>query len=155
MEKCESLVSKHLWGTEIILCRVKTGKDKDGNILGYTGKELIVMPNGMASSIHYHVRKTETFCVERGILELEVFKRWLRDPKKKCAVELDFKTELVPGDTCTLYPLTPHRFSAQGAKIVIFKEFSTWDDPDDSIRLLLAGVRMKPPPVVKRRGRGK
>lgn len=150
MEKCESLSSKHLWGMEIILCRVKTGKDKDGNILGYTGKELVVMPNGMASSIHFHVRKTETFCVERGILELEVFKRWPRNPKKKCAVELDFKTELVPGDTCTLYPLTPHRFSAKRA-IVIFKEFSTWDDPEDSIRLLPAGVRKEPSPVRKRR----
>lgn len=135
----------HLWGLETTLCQVDLGKDGAGRPLGYTGKELILFPNGNASSIHYHVWKTETFYVERGNVELEVYRPWLytatEAPEElaiKRELKLDYCSLLRPGMIATLYPMIPHRFYVKSG-LAIFKEFSTWDDPEDSHRLVPAG----------------
>lgn len=148
METCCGIpvASTHLWGIEKTLCQVKTGTGKDGMTYGYTGKELIVTSNQHTSSVHFHERKTETFYVERGTLEVEVFRPWPADFKKsgkadftdKSPLLLDYGTSVQPGGILTILPLVPHRFYTLG-EIVIFKEFSTWDDPEDSYRVIQAG----------------
>jgi hypothetical protein len=48
----------------------------------YCGKILVALPNGMACSIHYHKRKTETFHVLKGRLFLQLFSLGLLSPAR-------------------------------------------------------------------------
>lgn len=95
----------------------------------YCGKILVALPNGMACSIHYHKKKTETFHVLKGRLHLQLF---TIDGK------LTEQSVLNGGDSLTLAPLTPHRFWATD-EICEFLEVSTQDMPDDSYRIVDSG----------------
>ena len=153
--------STHLWGTETVLCAVKTGEDTEGKAYGYTGKEMEVLPNGNVSSVHFHIRKTETFYVERGNLELDIFRPLERfwawpmeqreggsDPfKDRSPLQIAYHAVLLPGKIITILPGTPHRFFAR-ENVVIFKEFSTWDDPEDSLKIIPAGTLESQGPLV-------
>lgn len=91
----------------------------------YCGKILTILRN-KSCSIHYHEKKMETFYVIEGAIVLEVYKDL---ELTKCQTHL-----LVRGDSVTLEPRTPHKF--YGVEPVNrFIEFSTHDDPKDSIRL--------------------
>jgi D-lyxose ketol-isomerase len=95
----------------------------------YCGKILVALPNGMACSIHYHKRKTETFHVLKGRLFLQLF---------SLEGELLEEKNLAAGDSLTLVPLTPHRFWAID-EVCEFLEVSTQDVPEDSYRLVDSG----------------
>jgi mannose-6-phosphate isomerase-like protein (cupin superfamily) len=95
----------------------------------YCFKEMTVVPNGMASSIHYHVAKTETFIVRSGRVVLE-----LHDPEKP--VE---RLVLEPGQTYTIPARLPHRFWCAGEEIARFDEVSTHDEGSDSYRIIESG----------------
>lgn len=110
------------WGTEEIIV--------NGD---YCGKRLTVMP-GYACSIHYHLKKTETFFVLDGRLSLELYKPYCTGIQAEpigCKI-------LRAGRSMTIDPLTPHRFWAY-REPVRFMEFSTTDADEDSIRLLESG----------------
>ena len=95
----------------------------------YCGKILVALPNGMACSIHYHKRKTETFHILKGSLHLQLF---------TLDGTLTEQSVLEPGDTLTLPPLTPHRFWTT-EEVCEFLEVSTHDEPEDSYRLVDSG----------------
>jgi D-lyxose ketol-isomerase len=95
----------------------------------YCGKILVALPNGMACSIHYHKKKTETFHILKGRLHLQLF-----TIEGKLVTERD----LMAGDSLTLPPLTPHRFWA-AEEVCEFLEVSTHDAPEDSYRLVDSG----------------
>lgn len=138
--------SSHEWGFEEVLCRVNLGVTVQRNTIGYTGKELVVFNNGNASSIHFHALKTETFFVEKGLLCLEIYKLIVFPATKedipKLKLELVDTLLLKPRDTFTLIPLTPHRFYAPKS-VAVFKEFSSWDSPEDSYKIVPAGPLVK------------
>lgn len=114
------------WGTEEIIVNSD-----------YCGKRLTVMP-GCACSIHYHVKKTETFFVLDGRLALELYKpRYPREIVDELP-ELIGRKILRAGRSLTIGPLTPHRFWAY-SEPVRFMEFSTEDKSEDSIRLVESG----------------
>lgn len=110
------------WGTEEIIV--------NGD---YCGKRLTAMP-GYACSIHYHIKKTETFFVLDGRLALELYGTYCAGNK----LELLGCKLLRAGRVLTLEPLTPHRFWAY-SEPVRFMEFSTTDLAEDSIRLCESG----------------
>jgi D-lyxose ketol-isomerase len=124
----EGIISKQ-WGYEKILV----------NCVEYCGKILLLLPNGKASSVHYHRKKKETFHVLEGYVEIEVWSctdkygsndlgHWGRTTR----------ATLAPGMSLTLDPLVGHRFWAKReiAKII---EFSMFDEPNDTYRLIDAG----------------
>jgi D-lyxose ketol-isomerase len=105
---------------------------------GYTGKILTVLPNGNASSIHYHKLKHETFYISRGCLALEVF----TFEGKTLSSEPVARINMATGTVITLPAYTPHRFWAE-KEVAEFVEISTPDDPADSYRLVKSGPAPK------------
>jgi mannose-6-phosphate isomerase-like protein (cupin superfamily) len=92
----------------------------------YCAKWLIIEPMKRCS-MHYHPIKKETFVVIRGKVLLEQ-----RDVRG-----LPIEESLYPGDSRTIMPKTPHRFSSVlGAKIL---EISTHHEDLDCIRLEPSG----------------
>jgi len=110
------------WGTEEIIVNSN-----------YCGKRLTVMP-GYACSIHYHIKKTETFFVLDGRLTLELY----RPHGIGNQLDLIGCKLLHAGRALTIEPMTPHRFWAY-SEPVRFMEFSTPDEAEDSIRLCESG----------------
>lgn len=113
----------------------------------YCGKRLTVVPNGNACSVHYHLKKRETFFVERGSLFLEIWRPLAGFESKQVLGQPITLADFQPrpnfrlmrvGDKCTLHPGIAHRFWTKG-EICEFLEFSTHDDPADSIRLVESG----------------
>jgi mannose-6-phosphate isomerase-like protein (cupin superfamily) len=136
---------KKTWGHELIVVTKTRVLEA-----GYTLKILTCEPKGEASSIHYHMKKTETFFVLDGDLKLEI---WL--PRMGCKdklaagtidnndIKLGRTMRLRPGEAVTLEPLVPHRFWANGVR-TRFVETSTPDSPDDSYRIVVAGPAPAP-----------
>lgn len=113
---------KKLWGYERVIV----------NHALYCGKILTVIPNGTACSLHYHIKKHETFHVLRGELLIQT-----------CGRDKQFAPQslvLHPGSTLVLPPWTAHRFWAE-KEVCDFLEISTHDEPEDSIRLIKSGPR--------------
>jgi len=113
----------------------------------YCGKRLTVLPNGFACSIHYHLKKRETFFIERGALFLEIFRPLAGLDSKLVLGQpitlADFQPRpnfrfMKVGEKCTLHPYIAHRFWTK-SEVCEFLEFSTHDNPDDSIRLVESG----------------
>lgn len=102
----------------------------------YCGKRLVVLPNGFASSIHYHKLKTETFHVVEGEIYLEVYGQDVCDYTGD--LKMNELYRLKPLDILTLPVNTPHRFYVK-EKVGIFYEFSTPDFADDSYRIVESG----------------
>jgi len=122
-----------LWGYEKILVNKKQ----------YCGKILVVHPNGKASSIHYHRSKTETFHVLDGFLELELWMYGKVEDGRPGSLLLDdydlvARMTMVAGMTLTLKPGLAHRFWTK-RESARFIEFSSFDDPADTFRLMESG----------------
>jgi quercetin dioxygenase-like cupin family protein len=89
----------------------------------YCGK-ILRFNKGASFSMHYHIKKEETWCVTKGVLKLEYF-----DLKK--AERLERKLE--SGDVVHLLPCTPHKLTALEDSSVF--EVSTEHHEYDSYRV--------------------
>ncbi len=87
--------------------------------------KLLVYTRRIASSLHYHERKHETFYVCSGVFELE---RW-GDPTGEVKTHM----RLVRDDRVILPPGTPHRIRCEVEGVIV--EASTRDDPTDCVRI--------------------
>lgn len=119
--------------------------------MGYTGKILTVIPNGIACSIHYHIKKCETFYITRGTLILQLFE--LLPGFNPHKFKPFTQRALPPLDTIVrevmriglhargyhIPSFVPHRFWAGCNEVAEFIEVSTPDDPADSYRLVESG----------------
>jgi len=101
------------WGDELWI----TNNEK------YCGK-ILRFKKGSAFSMHYHIRKEETWCVTQGKLKLEYF-----DLEKAERLE----KELVEGDVVHLKPCIPHKLTALEDAHVF--EVSTQHFNEDSYRV--------------------
>ena len=89
----------------------------------YCGK-ILRFNKGASFSMHYHVKKEETWVVVRGVLKLEYF-----NLEKAQRLE----RELREGDTVHLVPCVPHKLTALEDSTVF--EVSTQHFEDDSYRV--------------------
>jgi mannose-6-phosphate isomerase-like protein (cupin superfamily) len=118
-------VSKHpvtekVWGSEtLIVNRAFCGK-------------VMTLRRGMRCSLHYHPVKDETFLVTAGRILVEI-----GQPGMAGVAAATREVVLEPGESIDVPPLTLHRFT--GLTDATFVEFSTHDDPADSIRLTPSG----------------
>ena len=92
----------------------------------YWAKRLYIKPK-FRCSLHYHVRKKETFLVESGWIVLE---------------HGGTQSILGPGQFRTILPLEPHRFWAHngGDEERVILEVSTFHSDDDVVRLEPSGA---------------
>jgi D-lyxose ketol-isomerase len=126
------------WGREVLIASNEEA--------GYTGKLLTVLPGGSkrqyCCSIHYHRIKTETFYIDQGELWLELFE--VRMPAGFTEISnllprhlgASRVYRLGPGEAIEITTFLPHRFWAASKVPVQFYEFSTFDTPEDSYRLV-------------------
>lgn len=137
----KSIVPK-LWGYEKII--VNENK--------YCGKILTLLPNKMASSLHFHKQKIETFHVLSGFVKFEIWGRRSSSAHQPSTLYSDLditnyylieRATLIAGMSLTLRPEQPHRFWVID-EIAQFIEFSTPDDPADSYRIVPSG----PAPII-------
>lgn len=102
----------------------------------YCGKRLLVLA-GRRCSVHYHEQKTETFCVQSGRLQVDI--------REGDTIKAHF---LEPGQVLHIPAGTIHQFMASRDTWLL--EFSTHDDPADSIKLergdVLPSERERPRP---------
>ena len=89
----------------------------------YCGK-ILRFKKGSSFSMHYHVKKEETWVVVKGVLNLEYF-----DLEKAERLE----KKLREGDTVHLVPCVPHKLTALEDSTVF--EVSTQHFEDDSYRV--------------------
>ena len=89
----------------------------------YCGK-ILRFNKGASFSMHYHVKKEETWVVVRGALKLEYFN--LEKAER-------LERELREGDTVHLVPCVPHKLTALEDSTVF--EVSTQHFEDDSYRV--------------------
>ena len=101
-----------VWGEEKIICMEPE----------YTAKYLIISP-GYQCSLHFHPIKKETFTVQEGTIKLEQ-----RDVRG-----FPFEERLFPGESRTIMPKTPHRFSSVRGAVLL--EVSTKHSDDDVVRI--------------------
>jgi len=104
------------WGHEFVIC----------NEPEYCSKFLHI-DAGKKCSLHYHHVKKETFYVRSGLVRLEQ-----RDVRGVAIDEL-----LKPGESRTIMPKTPHRFSSKFGAVIL--ETSTHHDDADVVRLEPSG----------------
>ena len=97
----------------------------------YCGKILTTLPNGNASSVHYHCHKVETFFIIRGELCVQLFD--MEQNLKKSMM-------LKPGEIMTIHPMSPHRFWSDN-ELCEFMEVSTFFEDEDSHRMVPAGPK--------------
>lgn len=109
-------VVRKAWGREDIVV----------NEPEYCAKYLQIFPR-QKCSLHYHEKKKETFYVKHGLVRLEQ-----RDLRGFPIDEL-----LKPGESRTIMPKTPHRFSSVHGAIIL--EVSTHHDDSDVVRLEPSG----------------
>lgn len=88
----------------------------------YCGKRLFVLA-GRKCSVHRHLCKTETFCLQSGRLWVDIHEG-----------NIMTQHHLNPGDVLHIPAGTVHQFWACDGDAVLL-EFSTHDDPADSIRI--------------------
>ena len=105
------------WGYEII--RVNN-KEED-----YCSKILFI-EQGKSTSMHYHLKKHETFYVREGILCITTI-----DPQ---TTETN-TTALLPGECMEIPRGVAHRLSAPDDEDVEFDETSTYSEDSDSYRV--------------------
>jgi len=118
IEFLNSEVSDKLWGSEHLV----TNSEK------YCVKVMTIKP-GTQVSMHFHLKKEETFVVISGQLIIETLAG--RNGKKS------FSCLHKVGDAITLKPGTPHTFYCPKGQIesTVFLEASTQDFADDSYRI--------------------
>ena len=86
----------------------------------YCVKLLVYTKRGIASSLHYHEKKQETFVFSSGEFWLEV----ADNPAMRVG----------QGNCITLKPGTPHRVRCIQPGVIV--ECSTFDDPADCVRIV-------------------
>jgi uncharacterized RmlC-like cupin family protein len=104
------------WGREIIFA----------NNDMYCGKLLIHDSAGSKGSMHFHIKKHETFYVQQGKFKI----RWINTNNAtihECFLEI--------GDTWVNEPGVPHQIEALVNNSIIF-EVSTTHDDNDSYRVM-------------------
>lgn len=112
----ETLIIEKIWGRENVLV----------NEPEYCCKVLNIF-KGQRCSLHYHKQKKETFIVRYGRVFFEQ-----RDIRGTPFIETLHK-----GDSRTIMPGTPHRFSSTGGAILL--EVSTHHEDSDVTRLEPSG----------------
>ena len=110
----EQIIVKKSWGSEIWFANSEL----------YCGKKLTIK-QGHGSSMHFHVKKTETIVVESGCLELKI----LEDGKET-------KHALYSGDSILITPGLMHQLIAISEDTILY-EFSTQHQDSDSYRIKL------------------
>ena len=85
---------------------------------------LFQFKKGASFSMHYHIKKEETWCVTRGALKLEYFDLEKAERKER---------ELREGDVVHLKPCVPHKLTAMEESSVF--EVSTEHFNEDSYRV--------------------
>lgn len=105
------------WGREVWLVNHPTHCAK-----------LLYIEAGQQCSLHYHPIKAETFFVLDGTVNLEV------GLEGKPAYGTT-NTQLTEGESFTLEPYTPHRFSSATDGPAIILEISSQHSDDDVVRL--------------------
>ena len=106
MAKKERTTFPKVWGTEIWMANTEK----------YCGKKLILM-EGYRCSMHYHLKKDETFYIDSGKVLMEVG---------------DSVEVMEPGSSVHIGPKVKHRFSGLEKSVII--EISTHHDENDSCR---------------------
>jgi mannose-6-phosphate isomerase-like protein (cupin superfamily) len=107
MPKHDIEIHEKLWGRELWIV----------NDYGYCGK-ILQLNRGCQCSLHYHIRKHETFYLNSGKIILEL---------------CDEKFEMNPGDAIAIDRGNMHRFyGIEDSEII---EFSTTHYDNDSYRL--------------------
>lgn len=95
------------------------------NSLLCCGKKLI-LKKGKRCSIHYHKLKDETFYVQSGVVQLDLYDHgYPGDPTR---------LTMKPGDSIHISPLVPHQFF--GVEDSEFFEFSTEHFEEDTYRFV-------------------
>lgn len=112
----ESIFVKKEWGSEKWLV----------NEPEYCAKILEITP-GFKCSLHRHEIKKETFIVQQGVVRLEQ-----RGVRGEAIDEM-----LVEGDSRTIMPRTPHRFSSHTGATIL--EVSTHHSDSDVVRYTDSG----------------
>jgi mannose-6-phosphate isomerase-like protein (cupin superfamily) len=126
------------WGFEVIVANRE-----------FAGKILSLRP-GFRCSAHYHQVKDETFYVLKGRMRVEIGDPgWMArftvrqgrpvgvdavDVLRRCRI-----VDMEPGMSLDVEPFTLHRFTGVGSEPCEFAEFSSHDDPADSIRVTESG----------------
>lgn len=96
----------------------------------YCVKKLVYEHEGIASSLHYHERKTETFTILQGMFEISTSR-----PLPKGA-EIIHRQYFNPGDVLHVPAGTQHQVRWLGkSEIGVILECSTSDDADDCVRI--------------------
>lgn len=104
------------WGREIIFA----------NNDMYCGKLLVYDKAGTKGSMHFHMKKHETFYVQQGKFIL----RWIDTNSSRI-----YEETLHVGDTWVNKPGMPHQIESLTNNSIIF-EVSTHHDDEDSYRVL-------------------
>lgn len=107
-----SLVEK-IWGTEDLIANFENK---------YCGKRM-TLTKDRCCSLHFHMKKDESFYVESGVMVLEY-----KTPDGQSHL-----LKMGSGDRFDIPAGMPHRF--YGIDDTVFFEFSTFDSPTDSIRI--------------------
>lgn len=97
----------------------------------YCMKHLVYTRPGIASSLHYHTKKQETFLVTRGSFRIDMFQvdqSGAYDPK------IGTSEVYKEGESVTIPPYIAHRVRCLSKGVIV--ECSTADDPDDCVRLI-------------------
>ncbi len=81
--------------------------------------KLLVYEKRVASSLHYHERKHETFVVQSGLFIVS---------------RMGHSVVMHPGDRMVIPPKSPHRVRCLEPGTIV--EASTFDDPSDCVRLI-------------------
>lgn len=104
------------WGREIIFC----------NNDMYCGKLLVHDKAGSKGSMHFHMKKHETFYVQKGIFKIY----WIETSNAEI-----HNTTLKEGDTWVNEPGQPHQIEALEDNSIII-EVSTTNFYNDSYRVM-------------------
>lgn len=105
----------------------------------YCGKILVIYPNKMASSVHFHKRKKETFYVLSGCVEVQFWKCFKQYGSLDISDwQLETRSSMPAGMAITIEPMLAHRFWTR-KEISQIIEFSTHDVEEDSYRLIESG----------------
>lgn len=117
-------VTTKAWGCEILIANRE-----------FCGK-VMHLHKGWRCSLHFHPVKDESFLVTRGRILVEVGEPGMAHPDAVDRSRMQVR-ELGPGESVDVPPMTLHRFT--GLEDAEFVEFSTHDDPADSIRVEVSG----------------
>ena len=104
------------WGREIIFASTPE----------YCGKLMVFDKAGSKSSMHFHMKKHETWYVQKGMFKVNWINHY--DASMECDI-------IKEGDVWINEQGCPHQLEAMENDCVIY-EVSTYDDPKDNYRVM-------------------